>query len=239
MELTIEQLKLFTKCPLLLEQYTLYQSETLVSRSIREGVLSTVFQVLYQKMRGRKPSHRAIADSWRAVGRDIERRFPDISRESFDFPAQCLAVFLEHYLPKSNKDEIIGVNVPLTMTAGDHTICGSFHVLSRTPYGTRITLFEMTPDRRPPLWIENDVFLSVYCLAYQEEFGKDPLCINIHNLGDGSFRSIIRKPETLDGHKKKLAMLAELCYNKYSFPNDHACGCCEIAAPCHITRYAK
>lgn len=245
MNLSTEQLQLFNTCPLLLEHYILYQRETLVSRSIREGVLTTIYQVLYQMMRGRRPSQKTITDSWKETCGEIQSRFPDIARESFDFPAQCLAVFLEHYLPKSKNDEIMGVNVPFSLSFPKHTqisdvhsIDGVFQVLVRTPYGTRITIFEFDRTMRPALWIENDVFYSIPYLGYQHEFSKDPLSINIHNLGDGSSYELIRKPETLSIHREKLASILELCYSKYSFPRTDKCSSCSISIPCNTKRYA-
>jgi hypothetical protein len=191
-------------------------------------------------MRGKKPSQKTIIQLWKEATTKIECCHPNIKKEDFEFPAQCVAIFLEHYLDKTD-EEIIGIGVPFSFKIIDNdiSISDSFPLLSRNPYGTRITIFEMDWKSRLKLWMENDPLLSIYPLAYKDEYGPNFLNLTVHNLGDGSQIELIKKPSILDDHRKRLAMLLDLCYNHYSFSNDQYCSRCKIASKCHNTRYIE
>lgn len=200
--------------------------------------MSVAYEILYQQMRGRIMNKKSTIEAWQKTVKDMEATLPNLSRDDFDFPAQCLAIFLEHYTRKYN-EEIVALKAPFKLALhSDASIVGDFHLLSKTPYGTRITVFDCQRTDPPDSLLINDIFMTAYSIGYRWEFeGRKELNITYHNLGTGKYLELIKKDGQITSARQALAQNLELWYNKYAVPNEGYCKHCPIATACHIKRY--
>ena len=233
----INDLRTYNRCPLLYEQRGFYQS-TSGQSSLLLGKLQTVFgNVFYETMRGTKITDRRIAKYWSEAISPLLKSSAPITEKDLQFPAQCLAIFMDMYGSYS-KEEIVGPSVPIEVPISPHTIVEDFYpLLTRTNYGMRITVFEFQPSIRSEVHYTNDFFLSIYSHAYRREFNHPEFCITICNLGDGKTIDLVRSDNLLKSHMNILSELGERFHLAAHVPSLSSCPQCPIYSPCSLVRY--
>lgn len=180
-----------------------------------------------------------IFHRWKEASKRIEKQYPEVNREVFNLPVQCLSVFIENYF-KKNDEDIIGPGIPFEIPISSKIIVtGNYPLLTKTPYGARITIFTFEPKARPELFHANDFINTIYSHAYRTEFGKKEFCITVHNLGDGHQYDIIHNIKMYQKHLALLENLGNLVYNEYKVPALENCNSCPIAGPCHLRQYSE
>lgn len=239
MELSIEELRLHNTCPLLYEQREFYHQKSSKSRVIFRELRSVFNNVFYQIMHGRKVNPDRVTAYWKETMSKAIAADPDLTEKDFEFPAQCLAYFMDIYEQETEdrRDpslEIIGPGIPFSIPISPQTIVNDyFHLLTKGRFGANIVLFEFLPNSLPDVRYANDFFYSVYSAAYRREFGHEEFCTRIWNLGDGRKVELIREQATQDGHLNTLRKLGEVVSSGMGVPNLTYCPMCSIAAPCH------
>ena len=240
MNVSIEDLRTFNTCPLLFEQRGFYQERIDRSRILLRE-LGTVFNNLfYQTMRGRKINTARVGGYWKEAVKKAQEKHPDLGDKDFQFPAQCLAIFMDMYLKTADDEEVVGPGVPFEVPISQNVIVQDVYpLLTRTNYGTRITIFEFLPTILPDIHYSNDFFYSVYAHAYRREFGKNEFSIRICNLGDGKSVELVKGESILKEHVSILESLGdELSLEAHKVPSLSHCPSCVISTPCHVRRYA-
>lgn len=237
MEISIHDLRLANTCPLLLEQNGLYHEVMGRSRILTEELRTIFNNVFYQTMRGRRLNPARIAKYWKETVARVGAARP-LTQDEVRFPAQCLAMFMDTYTTEP-PEEIVGPSVPFEVPVSQHVIVtDTYPLLTRTNYGTRITVFEFEPQIRPDLHYANDFFYTIYAHAYRREFSKKEFGVRVHNLGDGKMCDLIKTDDLVQRHLSHLESQAELVYTKHRVPNLAQCPGCPVAGHCHVRRYA-
>lgn len=240
MNTSITELRTFNKCPHLFEQRGFYQERMNQSRILTEELKTVFNNVFYQIMRGRKISSSRIGSYWREATARAQAACPRLTDKDFHFPAQCLAIFMDMY-GKHMDEDIIGPGVPFEVPISPGVIVqDSYPLLTKTNYGTRITIFEFLPSIKPEVYYVNDFFYSVYSHAYRREFEKNEFSIRICNLGDGKSVELVRSESVMKEHIAILESLGNALSSEWkAVPSLGYCNQCPISDPCNIRRYAS
>lgn len=245
MNISVEGLRLFNKCPLLYEQSAFYRQKSSVSRMIFSELESVFNNVFYQLMRGRKIHNQRIESYWKEAMKRVMKSHKNIEREAFEFPAQCLAIFMDTFEEESSdrRDvsfEIKGPGVPFEVPISPGTIVtDQFHLVTSGRFGTKITLFEFLPFAQPEIRYVNDFFYTIYSHAFRREFGKNELCVRIRNLGDGKVFELLRDNKTMEEHLESLNKIGSMVSSGIRVPALSLCSSCPISSECHTRMYAN
>lgn len=233
--LNLETLRAYNKCPLMSRYLIFYHREPSLSRTFFTE-LTALFDALLCRRMQERITKKTVNKFWKELAANVEKAHPSASPSDFEFPAQCLATFLEEY--EDHPDHVLGVKVPFDLQHQEYRIADHLPLLTRTPYGTRLTIFQMLPQDLPEIQLANDIFLTLYAAGYRKEFDKLPVFLTVHNLGTGRKTDLVKTPKDLLLAMADIWTMVEQMDKGPKVPNEGYCSSCDFLVPCHQDRYA-